>query len=106
MPNMPEFDITDEDELQKRELQRLLSTAQDEERKEYIRKALSALETHEQSLSGKLDRANPHHLNPAIHASVFLNHGLPIIETRNARMRPMSARRRTSSSNLLDAIPE
>eukprot|EP01039_Chlorochromonas_danica_P001872 gene1872-2049_t len=98
--------MLDEDELQRRELSRLLGTAKDEERKDLIRQALQSLDSHEKGFSNGSEKVNPHHLNPSIHASVFVNNGLPTVEVRNARLRPASARRRPSMANLLDAIPE
>jgi len=98
--------MIDEDELQRRELSRLLSTATDEDRKEVIRKAMSALDGHEKSFT-KPDKFNVHALNPSVHASVFLGQTMPYMESMSsARLRPVSARRRPSVPNLLDAIPE
>ena len=87
--------MIDEDELQRRgkssnfiltaavillclELSRLLSTATDEDRKEVIRKAMSALDGHEKSFT-KPDKFNVHALNPSVHASVFLGQTVSIV---------------------------
>ncbi len=65
--------MIEEEELQRRELSRLLSTAKDEDRKEVIRKAMSALDTVESAItSEKADRFNVHALNPSIHASIYM----------------------------------
>lgn len=113
----------EEEELQRRELARLLSTAKDKDRQELIRKAIQALDEQEK-IGGTGDdeilfSANDHHLatvNPATQSSLLGAQSIPTLETYSlaqqrtestkARMRPMSARRRTSVPNLLDAIPE
>jgi hypothetical protein len=66
--------------LNREELARLLATATDEDRREVIRKAMSALDTHERTVSP--DRFN-HALNPSVHASVYLGHNVSQVEQRN-----------------------
>jgi len=120
-----------EEDLQRRELERLLSTAKDKDRQDLILKAIHALDEQEAGVSagrtnsgdsytsgqgsvnaGLSKPSSVHLLSPSTHASLFLGENMPVVETvtmtagGSARMRPMSARRRLSVPNLLDAIPE
>lgn len=72
--------MIEEEELQRRELARLLSTAKDEDRKDVIRKAMSALDTHETAISTEhSDRFNMHALNPSIHASIYMGQNVSFV---------------------------
>lgn len=87
-----------------------------------IKRAMQALDGHEQALIG-----TPEKMNPSIHASLYqgstVRHEenslmkiilhlsaflqIPVIESLNpTKIRPASARRRPSMPNLLDSIPE
>lgn len=82
------------------ELSRLLSTATDAERREVIRKAMNALDTHESAVKSEK-------FGPMIQSSIGNAQSMPMAESMSSsRLRPMSARRRPSVTNLLDAIPE
>ena len=52
------------------ELSRLLKTAKDEDRKELIRKAITALDSSEGTAGVDHDKFNVH-MNPSIHASIY-----------------------------------
>lgn len=54
------------------ELSRLLSTAQNEDRRDMIKRAMQVLDGHEKALSGSADKYNIQTINPNIHASVYL----------------------------------
>lgn len=54
------------------ELSRLLSTAQNEDRRDMIKRAMQVLDGHEKALSGSTDKYNIQAINPNIHASVYL----------------------------------
>lgn len=97
--------ILDEEELQRRELARLLETAKDDNRKDLIRKALVALDDSDHD-DIYADKFSSKILGPSTQASLFSGKNIPIETAHSARLRPMSARRRPSIPNLLDAIPE
>ena len=84
--------MIDEDELQRNELMRLLSTAKDDVRRQLIQNAIDALDRnigHEryastltsnsendsiaEEINSKSSKINVHALNPATHASLFMN---------------------------------
>lgn len=112
------MDAEAEEDLQRRELQRLLSTAKDEDRRSMITKAISALDiteqpflTHEESTSGREKFLAT--LHPSIHSSIFESESIPVIEKAVGgnsifKRRPLSAvkGRRPSMSTALDIIPE
>lgn len=54
------------------ELSRLLATAKDEDRKEMIRRAMHALDDHEEGFGGS-EKFSPHTVSPNVHASVYNN---------------------------------
>eukprot|EP00598_Pedospumella_elongata_P015482 CAMPEP_0185006864 /NCGR_PEP_ID=MMETSP1098-20130426/85722_1 /TAXON_ID=89044 /ORGANISM="Spumella elongata, Strain CCAP 955/1" /LENGTH=124 /DNA_ID=CAMNT_0027535105 /DNA_START=112 /DNA_END=483 /DNA_ORIENTATION=+ len=101
----------DEEEIHRKELTRLLSTAKDQNRQDLILKAIHALDEQETAVESRV-KPNFMGMNPSIHASLFLGENMPALESvtltpgGSSRMRPMSARRRPSVPNLMDAIPE
>jgi hypothetical protein len=114
------MDAEAEEDLQRRELQRLLSTAKDEDRRSMITRAISALDITEQSYK-YADEDGIHSgrekflatLHPSIHSSIFESESIPVIEkavggNSSFKRRPLSAvkGRRPSMSTILDIIPE
>eukprot|EP01035_Chromulina_nebulosa_P023975 gene23975-31122_t len=110
--------MLDEDEMQRRELSRLLSTAKSKDRKDLIKTALNKLDNN--SNEDRFD-FDSHTLTATLstgnlsHSSLFVpTHSEIAINTTNSSplsykqqmMRPMSARKRPSTPSLLDAIPE